>query len=79
MPARHAERFERVDELADAVGAVIDGNDDAEGVGHGFTAVAKIEPPKGKRTPQAASASSQRTIARNDHSTSGGSNSTPKA
>jgi hypothetical protein len=76
MAARHRERFERVHELAEAVGAVIDGDDDAQGVGHGFTAVAKIEPPKGKRKPPAANASSQRKMAPNSRSTSGGSRAT---
>src|SRR6185312_1688348 len=76
MPTRHVECFEGVDQLADTIGAVVDGNDNAQGVGHDFTAVARIEPPKGKRKPQAESASSQRKVEVNSHSTTGGSSAT---
>ena len=69
MPARNLERFERLDELADACGAVIDRDDDAQGQAHGLTAVARIDPPKGKRKPCAPSQASSARAARNKAST----------
>src|SRR6185437_15887091 len=55
VAAGHGEPFQCLDQLPDAVGAVIDGNDDAERETHGFTAVVRIEPPKGSRMPRSPS------------------------
>ena len=65
VAARHVERLERVDQLADAARAVIDRDDDAAArhrafFRHGLTALARIEPPNGNRMPAAASLRSRR-------------------